>query len=85
VFSPDGRCVVAGHRDGRLTIWEIRTERSGKRIGKSYVWGPDFSPTGQYLVTGGEDCRIVLWRYREVASDPFWGKDPEVNIDATHF
>jgi WD40 repeat protein len=27
VFSPDGRYVVAGHPDGRLTMWEAGTGR----------------------------------------------------------
>lgn len=60
-FTPDGRRLIAGHGDGRISIWNPET---GERLSihsrheKRPVQAIAVSPDGRTLVTGGADGRI---------------------------
>jgi hypothetical protein len=62
-FSPDGRQIVSGSRDGTLKLWdaatgrEIRTFFSGSHFVNSVV----FNPEGRSIASGSQDGRTCLW------------------------
>ncbi len=67
-FSPDGRTLAAGGRDGRLRVFDAQTGQSlfraadaGRRIrALAYL-------DSARIVTGGDDGRLLLWRWEDRA------------------
>ncbi len=63
-FTPDGRRLVTGGRDGVLRVWD--TERWEEVVGLEgpggYLWALRFSPSGELLVSGGSNGIYRLWR-----------------------
>ncbi len=62
-FSPSGKTVVIGSRDGTVQWWEITT---GKHLPPSmkhgeYVTSVVFSPDGKTVLTGSDDKTAQLW------------------------
>jgi tetratricopeptide (TPR) repeat protein len=62
-FSPDGKIVLTGSRDGTARLWDTA---SGRPIGqpKAYrdgVCAVAFSPDGKTVLTGGFDETARLW------------------------
>lgn len=61
-FSPDGKVLVSGSRDGQIRFWN----REGK-ITKDFSAHTQqintlaYSPNGQFLISAGEDANIKLW------------------------
>ncbi|MFH0953041.1 MAG: protein kinase [Verrucomicrobiota bacterium] len=62
-FSPDGKRIVTGSRDGTMKIWDVETGRSlvTLRGHNKSVWDVAFSADGKKLLSGGADGRAVLW------------------------
>src|SRR5262249_18470954 len=65
-FSPDGRFLVTGKRDGAVHVWHAET---GQPVGKDNVLGTHkreirglvFSRDGRHLTSASGDGEVKLW------------------------
>lgn len=62
-FSPDGKALAAGGRDGMVKLWDPATGRNiaSWKGHSGFVNAVAFHPTGTLVASGGEDRRVRLW------------------------
>ncbi len=62
-FSPDGRFILSGSQDARLTLWELASGRPLRTFtGHSLpIVSAQFSSDGKYVLSGGELHELKLW------------------------
>jgi RNA polymerase sigma factor (sigma-70 family) len=62
-FSPDGRVLVTGGRDGKVVLWDVPTGKELARLDghKKGVTGLAVLPDGKTLVTGGAGGSVLAW------------------------
>lgn len=72
-FSPNGRFLAAGGRDGSVSVWETGPgmARSLRRLHgegghEGAVFGLAFDAASSTLASAGADRRVVLWRLADV-------------------
>ena len=63
LFSPDGRAILTGSRDGTARLWDAAT---GRPLGPPLAHGDlvfhvALSPDGRRVLTGGHDGRVRIW------------------------
>jgi WD40 repeat protein len=62
-YSPDGRTLASGSRDGGIALWDAVTgrERDTLRGHTAGVYAVTFSPDGCHLASAGDDGTIKVW------------------------
>ena len=67
-YSPDGKYVLTGSGDGKMTLWNASLWKSIKTVvGSDRIFTPTrvtavaFSPDGKYALSGGFDNSVRLW------------------------
>ena len=78
-FSPDGKSLASGAKNGTLSLWKITpagaaSEFTHIRGHHNAVESLAFSPNGTQLVTGGWDHYVKLWQVSigDFSTDPVW-------------
>ena len=64
MFSPDGKTLAGGSRDGTVRLWEVKTGEQ-KQVFTGHVGsvkGVAFSPEGKTLASGSRDGTVLLWK-----------------------
>jgi WD40 repeat protein len=68
-FSPDGKYVLAGFKDGTARLWDIQDINSTQsyvlRGHTNDVRSVAFSPDGKFALTGSDDKTARLWNLVE--------------------
>lgn len=62
-FSPNGRILASGGRNGDITLWSVKTAKVLRGLaGDGTLIAPiAFSPNGKYLACGGSDNATRIW------------------------
>jgi len=79
-FTPEGKTVVSGGRNGVLVAYRLDGSEIGEFVGhESDVYAIAASPDGRYLVSGSSDQTVRLWnlKTRELLVTIFRGEDGE--------
>jgi WD40 repeat protein/serine/threonine protein kinase len=65
VFSPDGRWVVSGSQDGKVTVWDASTgeKQFDFPAHAGHVRGVAVSPNGRFLATASWDGTARIWNF----------------------
>jgi WD40 repeat protein len=72
-FSPDGKWLAAGHRDGLVSVWDLTTGKKKRTLRghTAQLVSLKFTPDGKTLVSSAHDGTIRLW-------NPEWERAREV-------
>ncbi len=62
-YSPDGRRVITGARDGSIQAWDASTGRElgALRGNGGDLYSVSFSPDGRYILAGNSDGTAEIW------------------------
>ena len=63
-FSPDGLCLAAGLRNGKLLLWDLSQSSSQPKMSgqnQGPVIGLGFTPNSRTLVCGWAEGKVVVW------------------------
>ena len=83
-FHPDGSRLVSGNLDRTVRLWDVRSGRMLKAIGRhdGYVTSVAFNPDGQLVASAGMDDVVRIWKiddgeclYTLRAPGPYDGMD----------
>ena len=62
-FSPNGKCIVSGHDDMTIKVWETATRNDlmTLRGHEAAVWSVAYSRDGKHIVSGSFDKTVKVW------------------------
>lgn len=62
-YSPDGKTLASGRRDGTITLWDVQTSKEKTTLKGHTKFVPMlvFSPDGEMLASGAYEGTIKLW------------------------
>jgi serine/threonine protein kinase/WD40 repeat protein len=66
-FSPDGKWIATGDRDGAVSLWEVAAEGRVRRKMRGHaatVTGVNFHPDGSRLVSCSFDGSVKVWDWK---------------------
>jgi WD40 repeat protein len=68
-FSPDGKTLASGARDGLVRLWSVSDGKLLKTFDAQGSWAESiaFSPNGQILASGHVDMKTRLWQVSDGA------------------
>jgi WD40 repeat protein len=61
-FSPDGKIVASGQRDGKVRLWRLKSQELLATLDEHT--GPmafSFTRDGREFITAGDDGKLILW------------------------
>lgn len=72
VMTPDERFVVVGCGDGRIRIWDWRSNRIWIELRGHHekIFGLDVSPNSRWLASGSRDGTVRLWDLEKLGQSP---------------
>ncbi|UCH94964.1 MAG: hypothetical protein JSV88_32575 [Candidatus Aminicenantes bacterium] len=82
-FSPDGKYILTGHKDGTARLWDSNVKEL--RVFKGHeeeVTSVAFSPDRKYILTGSKDKTARLWDLQGQKLQDFIGHNKEVTSAA---
>jgi WD40 repeat protein/serine/threonine protein kinase len=77
-FSPDGRSLAAGYRDGNVRIWDPGTSRMVETLPAhtGFVVSISFCPTNpRWIATAGSDDSVQVWDWQSRRKIHSWPAD----------
>ncbi|MCI0464303.1 MAG: PQQ-binding-like beta-propeller repeat protein [Gemmataceae bacterium] len=70
-FSPDGRHLVSGSKDGVVRLWDVSSGTWRELRGHAgAVLGVAFAPDGRTLASAGADTTALIWDVRAALARP---------------
>ena len=67
-YSPDGRFLAAGGRDGKILLYQRLTKRQFWLQSKLPIWSLVFSPDSQTLAVGEYGGKVRFWDLRRIGT-----------------
>src|SRR5690606_12781761 len=62
-FSPDGKQIAGGSRDGTVHLWDVQSGEIVRVIdaGEKWIYGVAFSPDGALIVGSCGSSAVLVW------------------------
>ncbi|MDV7399476.1 hypothetical protein RZS08_49140, partial [Arthrospira platensis SPKY1] len=78
-FSPDGRQMLTGGKNGSVTLWNLQGDAIQAFKHDDWVTSAVFSPDGRQILTGCKDNIARLWDLNGREIQTFQGHSAAVN------